>query len=79
MIESIGMLEEVDWLDTIGANEQNREALNLVFREGMYYCNVFMDECLLPWKMEHWPMVPRVWLGEFERCLKHMAKRYMLP
>ena len=24
-------------------------------------------------------MVPRVWLGEFERCLKHMAKRGMLP
>ena len=79
MIESIGMLEEVDWLDTIGDNEQNREALKIIFREGMYYCNVFMDECLLPWKMEHWPMIPRVWLGEFERCLRHMAKRNILP
>lgn len=79
MIESIGMLEQIDWLDDMGDTQENRDALIIIFMEGMNYCKMFMDGCLLPWRMENWPMCPRVWLGEFERCLKHMAKRNILP
>ena len=36
MIECIGMLEQVYWLDDMANTEQNRIALQTSFMEGMY-------------------------------------------
>ena len=36
MIECIGMLEQVYWLDDMANTEQNRIALQTIFMEGMY-------------------------------------------
>jgi len=73
------MLEKVTWLSDIANSPENEAALKLIFHEGMVYCNKFMDGVLLPWKIENWPLSPRIWLGEQERTLKAMAKRGCLP
>ena len=73
------MLEQVDWLDQIPDTTDNVEALKVIFREGMKYCTRFMNGVLLPWNIAHWPLSPRLWLGEFERTLKQMAVRGLLP
>ena len=73
------MLEQVNWLDQIPDTTDNVEALKVIFREGMRYCTTFMNGVLLPWNIAHWPLSPRLWLGEFERTLKQMAVRGLLP
>ena len=78
-VESVAMLERLTWLSEIADSPENAAALSLIFREGMEYCNKFMDGVLLPWKIQDWPLSPRIWLGEQERTLKAMAKRGCLP
>jgi hypothetical protein len=79
MVECVAMLEQVSWLSDIAETPENAAALNVIFREGMEYCNKFMDGVLLPWNILNWPLQPRIWLGEQERTLKAMAKRGCLP
>ena len=79
MVEGVGMLENIDWLGDLPAYSAIRNALHEIFKQGMRYCRDFQDGVLLPWKFDMFPLVPRAWLGEFERTLKAMAQRSELP
>ena len=79
MVESVNMLEAVNWLDDLPESEENKQALDMIFKQGMMYCSKYMEGVILPWNLKDWPLNPRVWLCEFERVLKTMAKRSMLP
>ena len=78
-VESVRMLEDIDWLDKLPDEHENMAALNIIFRHGMTYCTKFLDGCLQPWNLSDWPLNPRVWLCEMERCLKTMRKKDWIP
>ena len=78
-VESVRMLDNIDWLEKVPNTAQNVEALNQIFSQGMTYCTHFLDSCLQPWKMDRWPLNPQLWLGEMGRCLRAMKRRNMIP
>ena len=79
MVESVEMLEAITWLSEVPENADNLHAMTTIFNHGMKYCTKFNDGVLLPWKMDDWPLNPRVWLAEMERTLGFMARRNMVP
>ena len=79
MVECVDMLEKIEWLPDLPDTPENAAALKTIFKLGMKYCTTFLHGCLQPWKMDDWPLNPRVWLAEMERVLKAMARRNRLP
>ena len=41
MVECVGMLEEATWLSDLPDTAENAEALDIIFENGMRYCNSF--------------------------------------
>ena len=78
-VECVVMLKDIDWLDKLPDTPENLECLNIIFKHGMKYCTDFQDGVLQPWKLQDWPLNPRVWLAEMERVLKKMAHKGWLP
>ena len=79
MVESVDMLEKIDWLHNLPCESRMKASLQAIFEQGMIYCRDFMDGVLLPWRFEFFPLNPRAWLGEMERTLRIMAKKGCLP
>ena len=79
MIECMGKLNDIDWLDQTPDKPEYSAALEWIFEHGLMYCDTFMNGTLQPWAVDGYPPYIRPWFSEMERVFRALARRGWLP